>query len=151
MGIQDTVEETVRVIGDYLEEGYARIKLKIKPGKDIAPVAAVRKAFGDDFGFQVDANAAYTLVDAAHLRRLDDYGLLLIEQPLGEADIRRALGRLQPLETTAGAPHAAPVGDFQQARAAFERELIAAALAQHQGNVVEAARALGARAALLAA
>ena len=62
---------------------------------------------------------------------------------LGEADIRRALGTLQPLETTAGAPHAAPVGDFQQARAAFERELIAAALAQHQGNVVEAARALG--------
>ncbi|RAE93541.1 o-succinylbenzoate synthase, partial [Burkholderia multivorans] len=47
VGIQDTVEETVRVIGDYLEEGYARIKLKIKPGKDIAPVAAVREAFGD--------------------------------------------------------------------------------------------------------
>lgn len=89
VGIQDSVEETVKVIGGYLEEGYARIKLKIKPGKDIAPVAAVRKAFGDDFGFQVDANAAYTLVDAAHLRRLDDYGLLLIEQPLGEADIRQ--------------------------------------------------------------
>lgn len=89
VGIQDSVEETVRVIGGYLEEGYARIKLKIKPGKDIAPVAAVRKTFGDDFGFQVDANAAYTLVDAAHLRRLDDYGLLLIEQPLGEADIRQ--------------------------------------------------------------
>src|SRR5699024_1766892 len=69
--------------------GLRRIKLKIKPGKDIEPVAAVRRAFGDDFGFQVDANAAYTLVDAAHLRRLDDYGLLLIEQPLGEADIRQ--------------------------------------------------------------
>ncbi|WP_167200049.1 o-succinylbenzoate synthase [Brevibacterium pigmentatum] len=89
VGIQDSVEETVKVIGGYLEEGYARIKLKIKPGKDIAPVAAARKAFGDDFGFQVDANAAYTLVDAAHLRRLDEYGLLLIEQPLGEADIRQ--------------------------------------------------------------
>ncbi|WP_181275084.1 o-succinylbenzoate synthase [Brevibacterium oceani] len=89
VGIQDSVEETVKVIGGYLEEGYARIKLKIKPGKDIAPVAAVRKAFGEDFGFQVDANAAYTLVDAAHLRRLDEYGLLLIEQPLGEADIRQ--------------------------------------------------------------
>ena len=37
------------------------------------PIAAVRKAFGDDFGFQVDANAAYTLVDASHLRRLDEY------------------------------------------------------------------------------
>ncbi|WP_349829537.1 o-succinylbenzoate synthase [Brevibacterium litoralis] len=89
VGIQDTVEDTVRVIGEYLDEGYARIKLKIKPGADIAPVAAVRKAFGDDFDFQVDANAAYTLVDAAHLKRLDEYGLLLIEQPLGEADIRQ--------------------------------------------------------------
>lgn len=99
VGIQDTVEETVRVIGDYLDEGYARIKLKIKPGKDIAPVAAVRKAFGDDFGFQVDANAAYTLVDAAHLRRLDDYGLLLIEQPLGEADIRQHAELAKLMET----------------------------------------------------
>lgn len=99
VGIQDTVEETVRVIGDYLEEGYARIKLKIKPGKDIAPVAAVREAFGDDFGFQVDANAAYTLVDAAHLRRLDDYGLLLIEQPLGEADIRQHAELAKLMET----------------------------------------------------
>ncbi|WP_453985298.1 o-succinylbenzoate synthase [Brevibacterium casei] len=99
VGIQDTVEETVRVIGDYLDEGYARIKLKIKPGKDIAPVAAVREAFGDDFGFQVDANAAYTLVDAAHLRRLDDYGLLLIEQPLGEADIRQHAELAKLMET----------------------------------------------------
>lgn len=99
VGIQDTVEETVRVIEDYLEEGYARIKLKIKPGKDIAPVAAVREAFGDDFGFQVDANAAYTLVDASHLRRLDDYGLLLIEQPLGEADIRQHAELAKLMET----------------------------------------------------
>ncbi|GAA2006644.1 o-succinylbenzoate synthase [Brevibacterium samyangense] len=89
VGIQDSVEQTVKVIGEYLEEGYSRIKLKIKPGADIEPVAAVRKAFGDDFLFQVDANAAYTLVDANHLKRLDDYGLLLIEQPLGEADIRQ--------------------------------------------------------------
>ncbi|WP_101653039.1 o-succinylbenzoate synthase [Brevibacterium ihuae] len=89
VGIQDSVADTVRVIGEYLEEGYARIKLKIKPGADIEPVAAVRREFGDDFLFQVDANAAYTLVDAAHLKKLDDYGLLLIEQPLGEADIRQ--------------------------------------------------------------
>ncbi|NJE67638.1 o-succinylbenzoate synthase [Brevibacterium sp. LS14] len=99
VGIQDSVEETVRVIGGYLDEGYARIKLKIKPGKDIATVAAVRQAFGDDFGFQVDANAAYTLVDASHLRRLDDYGLLLIEQPLGEADIRQHAELAKLMET----------------------------------------------------
>lgn len=89
VGIQASVDETVRVIGGYLDEGYARIKLKIQPGSDVEPVAAVRKAFGDDVPFQVDANAAYTLVDAQRLRRLDDYGLLLIEQPLGEADLRQ--------------------------------------------------------------
>lgn len=89
VGIQDSIPELLKVIGGYMEEGYARIKLKIKPGKDIEPVAAVRKEFGDDFLFQVDANAAYTLVDAAHLKQLDDYNLLLIEQPLGEADIRQ--------------------------------------------------------------
>ncbi|KQZ09913.1 o-succinylbenzoate synthase [Microbacterium sp. Root53] len=89
VGIQDSGDETVRVIGGYIEQGYARIKLKIRPGADVAHVAAVRRAFGDDLPFQVDANAAYTLVDAAHLRQLDEFGLLLIEQPLGEADIRQ--------------------------------------------------------------
>lgn len=89
VGMQDSIPELLKVVGGYLEEGYSRIKLKIKPGKDIEPVAALRKEYGDDFLFQVDANAAYTLVDAARLRRLDEYGLLLIEQPLGEADIRQ--------------------------------------------------------------
>ncbi|MYM20901.1 o-succinylbenzoate synthase [Brevibacterium sp. 5221] len=89
VGIQNTDRELIETVGGYLDEGYARIKLKIKPGRDIEPVAAVRREFGDDFLLQVDANAAYTLVDAAHLKRLDDYGLLLIEQPLGEADIRQ--------------------------------------------------------------
>ncbi|MFD5226065.1 o-succinylbenzoate synthase [Microbacterium sp. NPDC058342] len=89
VGIQESVDATVRAVGGYIEQGYARIKLKIQPGADLAPVAAVRKAFGDELPFQVDANAAYTLVDAAHLRRLDEYGLLLVEQPLGEADIRQ--------------------------------------------------------------
>lgn len=89
VGIQESTVETVRVIGRYVDEGYARIKLKIQPGADIAPVAAVRKEFGDDLLFQVDANAAYTLADASTLAKLDDYGLLLIEQPLGEADLRQ--------------------------------------------------------------
>lgn len=89
VGIQDSIAATLGVIGGYVEEGYARIKLKIRPGADVEHVAAVRREFGDDLPFQVDANAAYTLVDAAHLRRLDEHGLLLIEQPLGEADIRQ--------------------------------------------------------------
>jgi o-succinylbenzoate synthase len=89
VGIQSSPDELLRVVGGYLDEGYARIKLKIKPGADLAYVAAVRREFGDDLLLQVDANAAYTLADAAHLRRLDDFGLLLIEQPLGEADLRQ--------------------------------------------------------------
>ena len=99
VGIQETVDDTVRVVGRFVDEGYARIKLKIAPGRDLAEVAAVRKTFGDDLLFQVDANAAYTLVDAAHLRRLDDYGLLLIEQPLGEADIRQHAELAKQLHT----------------------------------------------------
>lgn len=89
IGIQDSPESLVRVVGAYLDEGYARIKLKIRPGADLAHVAAVRREFGDDLMLQVDANAAYTLADAAHLRRLDAFGLLLIEQPLGESDLRQ--------------------------------------------------------------
>lgn len=70
-----------------LAEGYLRIKLKIEPGWDIEPVRAVREHFGDDLPLQVDANTAYTLADAEHLRALDEFGLLLIEQPLDEDDM----------------------------------------------------------------
>ncbi|MCV2395677.1 o-succinylbenzoate synthase [Actinotalea sp. M2MS4P-6] len=88
VGIVDSVPELVEVVGDYLEQGYVRIKLKIKPGWDLEPVRAVREAYGD-IPLQVDANTAYTLGDAAHLARLDEFDLLLIEQPLGEEDLRQ--------------------------------------------------------------
>ncbi|SDT20483.1 o-succinylbenzoate synthase [Microterricola viridarii] len=87
VGIQPSVDALLGAVGGYLDEGYVRIKLKIQPGWDLAPVAAVRQQFGDEVLLQVDANAAYTLADAQHLRRLDDYGLLLIEQPLAEDDL----------------------------------------------------------------
>jgi o-succinylbenzoate synthase len=89
VGIQPTVPDLIAVVAGYLDQGYARIKLKIKPGFDLDQVRAVRTSFGRDVLLQVDANAAYTLADAAHLRRLDDFELLLIEQPLGEADLRQ--------------------------------------------------------------
>lgn len=89
VGIQESTAASVDAVRGYVEQGYARIKLKIRPGADLAPVAAVRRELGDDLPFQVDANAAYTLADAARLRRLDEHGLLLIEQPLGEADLRQ--------------------------------------------------------------
>lgn len=89
VGIHDTVGELVEAVGGYLDAGYVRIKLKIEPGNDIEAVRAVRTEFGDELPLQVDANAAYTLADGPHLRRLDAFNLLLIEQPLGEEDLRQ--------------------------------------------------------------
>jgi O-succinylbenzoate synthase len=84
IGILPTIEDLVETAGRHLAEGYARIKVKIKPGWDIEPVRALREAHGPDFGLQVDANAAYLPADTDHLRRLDEFGLLLIEQPFPE-------------------------------------------------------------------
>ena len=76
----------MRVVGAYLEQGYGRIKIKIKPGRDVNDTAAVRRAFPEP-RLQVDANSAYTLESAERLKPLDDLGLLLIEQPLFDDDI----------------------------------------------------------------
>ena len=81
------MDELLRTVESYLEEGYRRIKLKIEPGQDLEPVRAVRERFGDIL-FQVDANAAYTRLDGERLAQLDEFDLLLIEQPLAEEDIR---------------------------------------------------------------
>lgn len=89
VGIQESIEQTLRVVDGYLDDGYVRIKLKIAPGWDVEPVRAVRAMFGDDVPLQVDANAAYTLLDTPTLRRLDEFGLLLLEQPLAEDDLRQ--------------------------------------------------------------
>jgi O-succinylbenzoate synthase len=88
VGILDSVPALLDAVRGYLDEGYLRIKLKIEPGWDLEPVRAVRETFGDDVQLQVDANTAYTLRDAAHLAKLDDFDLLLIEQPLPEDDLR---------------------------------------------------------------
>ncbi|MFF2942151.1 o-succinylbenzoate synthase [Streptomyces niveus] len=87
VGIMDSVPEVVDAVAGYLAQGYRRIKLKIEPGWDLAPVRAVRERFGDDILLQVDANAAYTRADVRHLARLDAFDLLLIEQPLDEEDL----------------------------------------------------------------
>lgn len=86
IGIQNSVEELIKKIEGYLSEGYKRIKIKIAPGSDIQFVKAVRKEFPDIL-FQVDANSAYSLDDIELFRQMDDYNLLLIEQPLGYEDI----------------------------------------------------------------
>jgi O-succinylbenzoate synthase len=96
VGIQPSVPELLDVVAGYLNDGYVRIKLKIKPGWDLEPVRAVRDRFGSELLLQVDANTAYTLADAGRLARLDEFDLLLIEQPLADDDLTQhaALSRL---------------------------------------------------------
>ncbi|WP_203581532.1 o-succinylbenzoate synthase [Microbacterium hibisci] len=86
VGIQRDPAALVDTVGGYLDEGYLRIKIKIKPGRDVGDTAAVREAFGG-IPLQVDANSAFTMADADTLAELDRFDLLLIEQPLQEDDL----------------------------------------------------------------
>lgn len=86
LGIQSDTEALLALVGQRLDEGYRRVKLKIKPGHDLEPVEAVRSAF-PDLALQVDANAAYPPTDFANLEALDEFGLLLIEQPYGKDEL----------------------------------------------------------------
>lgn len=86
LGIRENPDALVRKVEEELRSGYQRIKLKIKPGKDYKFVAAVRKQF-PQIRLSVDANSAYTLDDAEHLKSLDEFDLLMMEQPLNWDDI----------------------------------------------------------------
>lgn len=86
VGLQASPQALVETVGGYLEQRYGRIKIKIKPGRDVGDAEAVRRAF-PGIRLQVDANSAYTLGTAAALQPLDDLDLLLIEQPLDEDDL----------------------------------------------------------------
>jgi len=87
LGIAPSVGALVDAVGTAVDEGYRRVKLKIEPGWDVEPVAAVRARFGDGLVLQVDANGAYRVADAAHLALLDPFGLAMIEQPLPPDDL----------------------------------------------------------------
>jgi O-succinylbenzoate synthase len=86
IGIQPSVDALVDRVRAELADGYQRIKIKIKPGWDRAPVEALRDAFGD-LPLMVDANAAYTAADAAVFAGLDRFDLMMIEQPLEYEDL----------------------------------------------------------------
>ena len=86
IGIQDTSAKLMKEIERFLTYGYQRVKLKIKPEWDVDIVRQVRKEF-PNIHLMVDANSAYTLQDAVHLKRLDAFNLMMIEQPLGYDDI----------------------------------------------------------------
>ncbi len=86
IGIQESASALVRTVAGYLGNGYRRVKIKIKPGREVDETSAVRKAY-PHLRLQVDANSAYTLETAHVLKAIDDLDLLLIEQPLFEDDI----------------------------------------------------------------
>jgi O-succinylbenzoate synthase len=86
IGIQPSINKLLEVVEKYLSEGYKRIKLKIKPGWDIEVIRAVRKQW-EDILLQVDANSAYTLEHIQIFRELDQFNVLLIEQPLHQDNI----------------------------------------------------------------
>jgi O-succinylbenzoate synthase len=87
VGIASDVGHLLDAVAGYCEAGYRRVKLKIEPGWDLQPVQAVRERFGDGLSLQADANASYTLADAAHLGRLDAFDLTMIEQPFAPDDL----------------------------------------------------------------
>lgn len=86
IGIQNSVEQLIEKIRTELAAGYQRIKIKIKPGWDVNIVEAVRREFPSIL-LMADANSAYTLADTDRLRALDDFHLMMIEQPLAHDDI----------------------------------------------------------------
>jgi O-succinylbenzoate synthase len=86
IGMQPSEPALLRRVAEYVGEGYRRVKIKIAPGADVGPAAAVRGEF-PGLALQVDGNCAYSLADLPVFRALDDLGLLLVEQPLGCGDL----------------------------------------------------------------
>ena len=86
LGIQATIDELLDSIGAHLAQGYRRIKVKIEPGWDVMTIAAVRQRY-PEITLMADANSAYSLDDAPHLAQLDQFGLLMLEQPLAAGDL----------------------------------------------------------------
>ena len=86
IGIHEDPAALLKTVEGYLEQGYQRIKIKIKPGHDVADAQTIRQAF-PNVRLQVDANSAYRLEHAQNLKPLDELNLLMIEQPLAEDDL----------------------------------------------------------------
>ncbi|HEY5181406.1 MAG TPA: o-succinylbenzoate synthase [Dermatophilaceae bacterium] len=89
VGIAASIDQLLEEVAGYVKQGYLRIKLKIEPGWDVEPVRAVRESFGPDLRLQVDANSAYDAATSVQLEALDEFSLLLIEQPFAEDDLHQ--------------------------------------------------------------
>jgi O-succinylbenzoate synthase len=117
LGIQPTISRLLERVERYLGLGYQRIKLKIKPGWDLDVVDEVRRKYPQIL-LSVDANSAYTFDDADHLKQLDQFNLLMIEQPLQHDDLMNH-GRLQEMMSTSLCLDESIV-NLRQARMALE-------------------------------
>ena len=117
IGIQPDIETLLAKVEKELIAGYQRIKIKIKPGWDIEPTRALRERF-PRIRLMVDANSAYRLEDAALLKQLDAFYLIMIEQPLGYDDIYSHAQLQRQLETPICLDEC--IHDIEHARAAIE-------------------------------
>jgi O-succinylbenzoate synthase len=131
VGLYDDVNDMLRVIERYLGDGYKRVKIKIEPGRDVELIRAVRRAFGDALPLMVDANAAYTLAHIDVFRALDEFGLMMFEQPLGSAmleesaelqrQVRTPVCLDESLEDEAALVRAIQLGSFKIANIKIQR------------------------------
>ncbi|GAC1631433.1 MAG: o-succinylbenzoate synthase [Candidatus Acidiferrum sp.] len=117
IGIQASLEELVRAVQVELEAGYQRIKIKIKPGIDVEPVRRLRKEF-PGIKLMVDANSAYCLGDLPVLKQLEEFYLMMIEQPLAWDDLYGHVELQKELETPICLDEC--IHTEEQARAAIE-------------------------------
>ncbi len=86
VGIYPRMTDLLAAIEKHLCEGYKRVKIKIRPGWDLEPLREIRKRFGAT-PLMADANCAYTPADIPHLRALDEFGLMMVEQPMSKDDL----------------------------------------------------------------
>lgn len=93
LGLAPSLDELFRQVDRFLEQGYRRVKVKVVPGRDLVVLEALRNRYGP-IPLMVDANGAYTWEDLPRLQAMDAFDLLMIEEPLGEADLE-AYARLQ--------------------------------------------------------
>ncbi len=117
IGIQPSTEVLLAKVEKELAAGYQRIKIKIMPGSDIEPARALRSRF-PRIRLMVDANSAYTLADAPLLKELDQFFLIMIEQPLGHDDIYSHAALQRQLDTPICLDEC--IHDYEHARAAIE-------------------------------
>jgi O-succinylbenzoate synthase len=117
IGIKESVEDLVAAVKKELAAGYQRIKIKIKPGKDLAPVQRLRQDF-PRIKLMVDANSAYTLNDWPVLKQLEGFYLMMIEQPLGWDDLYGHIELQKKLDTPICLDEC--IHTEEQARAAVE-------------------------------